>query len=124
MPSASIVLVNRRDEINRLSQFVEQFGTRHHLVTDEALDVNLVLDEIVITRNSSDRATDIDDLAAIAVEVFGSDRVAVADTLLEALDTAFELAERSDDEYLSGSGILVTGSVITAGDARTLLGAK
>jgi anti-sigma regulatory factor (Ser/Thr protein kinase) len=48
MPSASIVLVNRRDEINRLSQFVEQFGTRHHLVTDEALDVNLVLDEIVI----------------------------------------------------------------------------
>ena len=45
---ASIVLVNRRDEIGRLSQFVEQFGAAHHLVTDEVLDVNLVLDEIVI----------------------------------------------------------------------------
>ena len=45
---ASIVLVNRRDEIGRLSQFVEQFGAAHRLVTDEVLDVNLVLDEIVI----------------------------------------------------------------------------
>jgi anti-sigma regulatory factor (Ser/Thr protein kinase) len=48
MPSASIMLVNRRDEISRLSQFVEEFGAAHHLVTDEALDVNLVLDEVVI----------------------------------------------------------------------------
>jgi dihydrofolate synthase/folylpolyglutamate synthase len=42
----------------------------------------------------------------------------------EALDTAIGLAEQSDDDVLSGAGVLVTGSVVTAGEARTLLGAK
>ena len=46
--SASIVLVNQRQEVERLSQFVERFGASHHLSTDDLLDVNLVLDEIVI----------------------------------------------------------------------------
>jgi dihydrofolate synthase/folylpolyglutamate synthase len=83
-----------------------------------------VLDEVVITRNSSERAMDVDDLAELAIEAFGPDRVTVADTLPEALETAFELAEQSEDGQLSGSGVLVTGSVITAGEARQLLGAK
>jgi dihydrofolate synthase/folylpolyglutamate synthase len=83
-----------------------------------------VLDEIVVTQNSSDRAMDVDDLAAIAVEVFGVDRVTVSSTLPEALEVAFELAEQTDDGSLSGAAVLVTGSVITAGDARALLGAK
>jgi dihydrofolate synthase/folylpolyglutamate synthase len=83
-----------------------------------------VLDEIVVTQNSSDRAMDVDDLAALAVEVFGVDRVTVSSTLPEALEVAFELAEQTDDGSLSGAAVLVTGSVITAGDARALLGAK
>jgi len=48
MSSASIVLLNQRKEIERLSQFVERFGNDHHLSTDEILDINLVLDEVVI----------------------------------------------------------------------------
>jgi serine/threonine-protein kinase RsbW len=48
MSSASVVLVNQRSEIERLSQFVERFGEAHHLAGDEILDINLVLDEIVI----------------------------------------------------------------------------
>ena len=82
-----------------------------------------VLDEVVITQNSADRAMDVDELAALAVEAFGVDRVTVASTLPEALEVAFELAEQTEDEHLSGSGVLVTGSVITAGEARALLGA-
>lgn len=76
--------------------------------------------EVVITRNSSQRAMDADELAGIAVEVFGADRVQVELRLDDALEAAITLAEE-EGEY-SGAGVLVTGSVITVGEARLLLG--
>ncbi|HEV7654907.1 MAG TPA: folylpolyglutamate synthase/dihydrofolate synthase family protein [Mycobacteriales bacterium] len=82
-----------------------------------------VLDEIVVTENSSGRVLNADDLGAAAVEIFGPDRVVVEPRLDDAIETAIRLAEESDDEQVSGSGVLVTGSVVTAGEARTLLGA-
>jgi dihydrofolate synthase/folylpolyglutamate synthase len=81
-----------------------------------------VLDQLVVSQTSSPRAMDVDDLAAVAVEVFGADRVAVEPSLDEAISTAVTLAEDSGDGQLAGSGVLVTGSVVTAGEARTLLG--
>ena len=83
-----------------------------------------VLDEIVITQNSSLRAVPADELAALAVSVFGTDRVTVEPRLDDAIETAVRLSEESADGVLSGAGVLITGSVITAGEARTLLGAK
>jgi len=62
-----------------------------------------------------------DELGALAVDVFGSDRVSVHPVLTEALESAIELAEAGPDDALGGSGVLVTGSVITAGEARALL---
>ncbi|QFR93569.1 bifunctional tetrahydrofolate synthase/dihydrofolate synthase [Streptomyces tsukubensis] len=79
-----------------------------------------ILAEVVITRNSSHRAMDPDELAGIAVEVFGDDRVQVEPRLDDAIEAAITLAEE-DDEY-TGGGVLVTGSVITVGEARLLLG--
>lgn len=76
--------------------------------------------EVVVTQNSTDRALDADELAAIAVEVFGDDRVQVEPRLDDALEAAITLAEE-EDEY-AGAGVLVTGSVITVGEARLLLG--
>lgn len=76
--------------------------------------------EVVVTRNSSHRSMDPDELAAIAVEVFGSDRVQVEPGLDDALEEAITLAEE-EGEY-AGAGVLVTGSVITVGEARLLLG--
>ena len=81
-----------------------------------------VADEIVVTQNSSPRAMTADALAAVAVEVFGADRVTVEPRLDDAIETAVRLAEDTGDDVLSGSGVLVTGSVVTAGEARTLLG--
>lgn len=78
-----------------------------------------VLDEIVVTANSSPRAMPVDDLAALAVEVFGEDRVEVSSRFADALDDAIRLAEEADT--YAASGVLVTGSVVTAGQARTLL---
>ncbi|MDT0332034.1 bifunctional folylpolyglutamate synthase/dihydrofolate synthase [Nocardiopsis lambiniae] len=78
-----------------------------------------LLDEIVVTRNSSPRSLEPEDLAALAVRVFGEDRVHVAPRLDDALDLAVGLAEESGE--FGGTGVLVTGSVITAGDAVHLL---
>lgn len=78
-----------------------------------------VLDEIVITRNNSARSSDIDGLARIAVEYFGVDRVSAYAALPEAIEAAVTLSE--DGDHLSGAGVLITGSVYTAGDARLLL---
>ncbi|MEV5505090.1 bifunctional tetrahydrofolate synthase/dihydrofolate synthase [Streptomyces orinoci] len=78
-----------------------------------------VFAELVVTRNSSHRAMDPDELAAVAVEVFGAERVQVEPRLDDALEAAITLAEE-EGEY-AGAGVLVTGSVITVGEARLLL---
>jgi dihydrofolate synthase / folylpolyglutamate synthase len=79
-----------------------------------------VLDEIVVTENSSPRSVLADNLAVLAVDVFGADRVTVERRLDDAVETAVRLAEEGDVE-LGGAGVLVTGSVVTAGEARLLL---
>ncbi|KDN85529.1 dihydrofolate synthase [Kitasatospora cheerisanensis KCTC 2395] len=80
-----------------------------------------ILAEVVITQNSTHRAMPVDELAALAVEVFGEDRVQVEPRLDDAIDAAVTLAEEED---LGGAGVLVTGSVITVGEARLLFGRK
>lgn len=77
-------------------------------------------DEIVVTRNSSPRATDPADLAALAVEVFGEDRVHMRPTLAEAAELATELVDAVASE--GGVGVVITGSVVTAAEARALYG--
>ena len=42
----------------------------------------------------------------------------------DALEAAVRLAEDTGDDVLAGAGVLVTGSVVTAGEARMLLGAR
>jgi dihydrofolate synthase/folylpolyglutamate synthase len=77
--------------------------------------------ELVVTQNGSPRSIPADELGALAVDVFGADRVSVHPRLSDAIEAAIELAEAGPDDALGGSGVLVTGSVITAGEARTLL---
>jgi dihydrofolate synthase/folylpolyglutamate synthase len=81
-----------------------------------------VLSEVVVTQNSTHRAMDVDELAGIAVEVFGDDRVQVEPRLDDAIEAAITLAE--DQGEFAGAGVLITGSVITVGEARLLLGRK
>ncbi len=80
-----------------------------------------VLAEIVITRNSSPRAMSAAKLSELAIEIFGEDRVHVRVAMPDAIELAVELAESDPDFALSGVGILITGSVVTVADARTLL---
>ncbi len=80
-----------------------------------------VLAEVVVSQNTAARAMPADELAAVAVEVFGADRVDVVPRLDDAIDAAVALAEEEGD--LGGVGVLVTGSIVTVAEARTLLGA-
>lgn len=80
-----------------------------------------VLSQLVITENGSARALPADELAALAIPIFGSDRIVVEPRLDDAIETAVRLAEEDVDGVLSGAGVLVTGSVVTAGEARLLL---
>jgi dihydrofolate synthase/folylpolyglutamate synthase len=78
-----------------------------------------LLDTVVVTRSSSPRAIDPDELARIAVTHFGEDRVVTAPDVPSALDVAVQRAERDDD---MGGGVLVVGSITLVADARVLLG--
>ncbi len=77
-----------------------------------------VLDEVVVSRNTSPRSMSPRELGAVAAAIFGDHRVTVVDALPDALDRAAGLA----DEGGVGGGVLATGSVVTAADVRLLLG--
>ena len=81
-----------------------------------------VFDQVVVTQNGSPRAMGVDELADAAIARFGPERVVTAATLPDAIETATALVEESGRENLAGSGIVVTGSVVTAGAVRTLFG--
>jgi dihydrofolate synthase/folylpolyglutamate synthase len=83
-------------------------------------------DRIVVTHNGSPRALDVESLELAAQQWFGPDRVIPAENLREAIDTATALVDDAladgEGEAFSGTGIVITGSVVTAGAARTLFG--
>jgi dihydrofolate synthase / folylpolyglutamate synthase len=83
-----------------------------------------VLASVVVTHNGSPRALDVESLAMMAEERFGPGRVLVADNLRDAVETATALVDdaAADGEAHAGTGIVITGSVVTAGAARTLFG--
>jgi dihydrofolate synthase / folylpolyglutamate synthase len=83
-----------------------------------------VVDTLVATQNSAARSMGADELAGLAAEVFGPDRIVVTPRLDDAIEAATALAdEAAADSGTGGAGILITGSTTTAGEARTLLGA-
>jgi dihydrofolate synthase / folylpolyglutamate synthase len=95
----------------------------------EDKDVTGILDEmepvvtrLVVTGNSSARSMDPAALGEVAAGIFGPDRVSVAARLDDAIELGVTLADEVDAADGPGSaGVLITGSVITAGDARVLL---
>lgn len=77
------------------------------------------LAEVVITRASNPRAMEVDDLAEVAIDVFGEDRVHVRERLDDAVTLAADLAEQEVDR---GAAVLVTGSIFLVAEARVLTG--
>ncbi len=78
-----------------------------------------VVDHVIVTQSSSDRAMPSSELEKIASQVFGVDRVFEVSGLHAALDRAVRDTSRplSEDTI----GIIVTGSVVTVGQARSYI---
>ena len=86
------------------------------------LELEQVMDSVIVTRNSSSRSTPVEKLEKIAIEIFGSDRVFSDESLEKALERAIKDTVRPLSE--DSVGILVTGSVVTVGEARSYLRSK
>jgi dihydrofolate synthase/folylpolyglutamate synthase len=78
-------------------------------------------DEVVVTRNSSPRSMPAAELAELAVDVFGEEKVHVASRMDDAIAMAVDLVEAQAYD-VAGTGVIITGSVVSAGDGRSLVG--
>lgn len=107
-------------DFRRLVGVVGVLGDKDARGLLEALEP--VFDVVVLTNNGSPRALDTSTLADYATEIFGEERVVVKPFLPDAVEAAIALAEEVDGEPVSGAGVVITGSVVTAGVARTLFG--
>jgi dihydrofolate synthase/folylpolyglutamate synthase len=114
---ATVAAIAESFAFRRLVGVVAVLGDKDAYGMLQVLDSFLA--HVVVTQNSSSRSMPADELATIAVDIFGADRVDVATRLDEAISIAVERADE-DDEF-GGAGVLITGSVVTAGEARRLL---
>ncbi|MFT8395665.1 bifunctional folylpolyglutamate synthase/dihydrofolate synthase [Propionibacterium sp.] len=77
-----------------------------------------VMDSIVVTQVAGNpRAMPVDDLAHLAQDIFGANRVSSAADVPTALKTAMDGAEAAGEQ----AGVLVAGSVWLAGQVREIL---
>ena len=81
-----------------------------------------VMNQIIVTTNSTQRSMAVADLEALAHQVFGVDRVFSKPTLTEAIEKAIKDSVRPLSE--ESLAILITGSVVTVGEARTAVRKK
>lgn len=102
-----------------------------------------VLATVVCTQNSTPRSMPAHEVAEVAKGIFGPERVQVVQRLDDAIERAVSLADAGQPLHTAasafaagdpgggfdegsvgfgGGGVLITGSVITAGEARLLLG--
>jgi dihydrofolate synthase/folylpolyglutamate synthase len=91
-------------------------------------DTNGILEEfeaimttVIITKNSSHRAAPIDELASEAREIFGGDRVLTKDSIESAIEAAITQAKFEVEMNDKSCAVLIAGSVISAGEARSLV---
>jgi dihydrofolate synthase/folylpolyglutamate synthase len=99
---------------------VASFGDKD--VRGILLALEPIMNDIIVTSNSSPRAMKLSDLEKLAIEIFGKDRVTAIESLAAAIDQAIKDAKRplSDDSV----GVLITGSVITVGESRAIINGK
>ena len=115
--AATVAALTDAFAFTHLVAVVAVLGDKDALAMLEVLEPAVA--QIVVTQNGSPRAMPADHLADLARDVFGEDRVQVEDALDDALSTAVGLADA--EAGYGGAGVLVTGSVVTVGEARTLL---
>jgi dihydrofolate synthase/folylpolyglutamate synthase len=79
-----------------------------------------VVDRIVVTTNASERGMGVDDIYQRALAIFGIDRTFREPDLASAMTFAMEKCQLFNQVNDGVSGLVVTGSVVTAGLARLI----
>ena len=78
-----------------------------------------LLNQVVLTQvASTDRGMPAEELGELAEGIFGAGRVQVVPRLDDAIERAVAMAEQ---DAAGSPGVLITGSVVAVGEARTLL---
>ncbi len=81
-----------------------------------------IVDHVIVTQSTSERAMLSSEVEKIASSIFGVDRVFEVQDLFHAIDKAMSDSVRPLSE--ATVGIIITGSVVTVGQARTYLRKK
>jgi dihydrofolate synthase/folylpolyglutamate synthase len=119
-PHGAAVLANALEESFTFDQVIgviSVMGDKDVLGVLQALEP--VMNEVVVTWNGAQRAMSAEQISELAIQVFGEDRVSVERDLTSAIDKAIALA---DEAGMTGVGVVVTGSVVTAATGRAIMG--
>ena len=84
-------------------------------------ELSQVVDYLVVSQSSSARALPANDLAMIAKQFFAPEQIEVIPELRGAITYATEKANLSNQVNDGVSAVLITGSVVTAGEARMIV---
>jgi dihydrofolate synthase/folylpolyglutamate synthase len=84
-------------------------------------ELSQVVDYLVVSQSSSARALPANDLAQLAKQFFAPEQIEVIPELRGAITYATEKANLSNQVNDGVSAVLITGSVVTAGEARMIV---
>lgn len=80
-----------------------------------------VMSQVIVSRNSSHRAAPIEELSSRAKSIFGHERVVAIESLSDAISTAIQQAKLENAVNDLNTAVLIAGSVISAGEARAIV---
>ena len=81
-----------------------------------------VVNRLVVTENKSERALPKEELFTFAKSIFGSDRVFMETDLQSAITYSMEQATLLNQVSEGSNAVLITGSVVTVGEAKRIVG--
>jgi dihydrofolate synthase/folylpolyglutamate synthase len=120
-PAGVASLRDALDESFRFNVTIGLFSAMADKAIEEMLvEIEPDLSEIVLVPMGGDRAADLEDLKVIAEDVFGADRVHVAENVADGIDRATALADTPQDPTLT-RGIVAFGSIQLVGEVTALL---
>lgn len=85
------------------------------------VELSQVVDYLVVSQSSSTRALPANELESIAKQFFAPEQIEVIPELRGAITYATEKANLSNQVNDGVSAVLITGSVVTAGEARMIV---
>jgi dihydrofolate synthase / folylpolyglutamate synthase len=80
-----------------------------------------IVSRLVVTENKSERALSKEELSEIAIGIFGSERVFLESDLRAAITYSMEQATLLNQVSEGSNAVLITGSVVTVGEAKRIV---